>query len=217
MKAAVAKEADERLDNGSIVHWSEQIGKKVPVTCGECKEKRPLSAKQVNQQKRLGVFTGYHTRCRLLKHNRDGAKSGIEYHPSGAIIFWDWKDRDPEDPTHRVSILCSNKDKCVTPGERSYINRTIIETYPNWSGRCSLCVERDGLPMRRTDPRVDVVLPTGSIIHWPERTSKHVPVTCEYNLGGRICGHKRRVTTYTARADGYTGFCKKHLADCDCV
>lgn len=219
MKAALAKEADESVGNGSIIHWSEESAGIVPVTCGCCQRARPLKVKSVNKLRQLGTFTGYHNHCRVLKHNKSLGKAGVKQHPSGAVIYWDWEDRDPEDPTHRISIICSNKDRCITPGERVYINRTIVETYPNWSGRCSACVARDGLPMRRCDQGEDVVLPSGSIVHWSERTTKRVTVTCAYDLGDHICGYKREVTIYTVRSahhrnpTAYTGYCKKHYWD----
>ena len=69
-------------------------------------------------------------------------KTGIHDHPTGARI--DWSDRKG----HRhVALYCANRDECVTPGKKIYINQS-NSNYENWTGRCPACIARDGLPLR---------------------------------------------------------------------
>ena len=211
---------DVTLESGAVVHWTELADGEVPVTCDLCNVKRPVRAQHVIDRLKAGKFFGRHRRCQTAQLSKKKAKSGTDAHPTGATVFWTWEDRDPEDPAHRVAILCSNKEKCVTPSVRAFINRKSVED-PNWSGRCSACVERDGIPQRRTDPGEEVTLRSGSIIHWSERTSRKVPVTCGHKLAGKICGRKRKVSTShtlaalvamrEGRTPDFTGYCVGHV------
>jgi hypothetical protein len=64
-------ETDVTLDNGSIVHWSERIGHKVPVTCGGlcCNHvKRLVRIYKLEDREK---FTGLCNKCRATKYFDD--------------------------------------------------------------------------------------------------------------------------------------------------
>src|SRR5947209_4728817 len=173
---------DEILLSDSTIHWSERNGRRVPVTCGKCGEKRVINLPR--GKKRLSL-TGFCSKCR-------NGRAGDEKHSSGTIIHWG--ERDPENK-QKVRITCHH---CKS---RERFVWTTSARDPNWRGQCDDCNHQRGRPKKFFK---EEKLPNGSIFHWTERDPdnfRRVPVTC-----GK-CAEKRVVLIGT-RWRG-TGLCHK--------
>jgi hypothetical protein len=127
VKTATAKQADRTLDNNSIVHLSEIDGKYVPVTCGGCNRRRQLDYRTTRSKS----FTGL---CYECSHP---LRAGVDRHKSGSLIYRG--KRDPDDPHHRLTILCYNCKK------ESYAWMVTVDA-PEWSGLCSECFQNGTHP-----------------------------------------------------------------------
>jgi hypothetical protein len=116
---------DEVLSSGSIYHWSEREGSKVPVTCGVCASKRIVKARSlVDRQK---PRAGYHLKCAIQQlPPQTKTKLKDEVLPSGAVIRW--SERRNIGQRVEVPVVCI----C---GAVNVYNRQSLK--PGVSGRCS--------------------------------------------------------------------------------
>ncbi len=76
--------ADETIqETGSIIHWTELNGKRVPVTCGICKVKRDVDISKVKFRREK--YTGCHLSCFKTTWWRNQDGFGINHHTQGYI------------------------------------------------------------------------------------------------------------------------------------
>jgi hypothetical protein len=174
----------------SIVHWPElytnrvhyesrtELETYVPVTCGNCRVKRPtrvvrglsadlLSADSLSSRKGK-VFTGLCRVCtnllREYSHKTDTTED--EKIPSGSIIHWTERERSRGVPV--TCGRCGKKRFMLSP------NPKVV------TGLCDPCSRRKHVSDER--------LPSGSVVHWSERDPDN-PSRTMITCGG--CGLKR--------------------------
>lgn len=178
---------DETLDtSGSIIHWSEQTKKLVPVTCSKCNFKRTLLIVSVEQGKK-GNYTGHCVGCRNRKNYSDKV---IE--STGSIIHW--SRREPSKPKDRIWITCG---RCKETRLSPFPDAQAIEA-GKFTGLCSSCSHNE----RTTDEKYI----NGTIVHWGERihgTHRNtiVAVTCSG------CSQKKFISPTTINGPNWPALC----------
>lgn len=182
-------EKDERLPNGSVIHWSRRFKRKgrwrVPVRCGGCGQERTVAADSASRKK----FSGLCHHCR----SQGQTQVKIETLPNGSVIYWPQRFR--HENNWYVPVCCGG---C----KQERLVREDNARGKEFSGLCFRCA----LSARHADFKTDVeTLPNGSVIYWPRRF-KHegywrVPVRCGE------CGLERTIAASGACGKNFSGLC----------
>jgi hypothetical protein len=179
---------DVRLPSGSIIHWSERDGKRVPVTCGRCQRKHLTSIpKGQAKQGWPGICKG----CGRKKKWDD------EILATGSVIHW--AEFDPSNRRHkRHWVTCG---KCREK-RLIYLPRTEI-LLGQYTGYCVECATPQRLiPIKRISDEPHI---SGAIIHWskrPQGNLKKVAFTCAG------CSELSFAQCTTVRSPNWTGLCE---------
>ncbi len=165
------KRQDKHLENGSIIHWSQEKCGSVPVTCGMCRETRLLTKNGAGDIV-YGASSGLCRDCSQGVRGEEDIRLD-----NGSIIHW------TERKERRVPVTCG-----VCGKTRQVARNSAVEiTNGHVSGLCVSC-SRSRCMMLLEDTETD----NGSIVYWSRRNRDQVPVQC-----GK-CGQIRWLTATAA-------------------
>lgn len=140
------KTKDERLENGSVVYWSQRfkdgrtpsgsIRWRVPVRCGECGQVRDVGVSQTYESD----FSGLCYACANVKTGQAARRVEDEKLANGSMILWSQRRRDGRKPNGgirwRVPVRCGRCGKVREVGTGK-VHR------PDFTGLCSTCASLD--------------------------------------------------------------------------
>lgn len=181
-EASVVK--DERLDNGSIIHWTERVGDIVLVTCGGAHIpplKRLVPVKKAKDKKR---FTGICKGCaKKFFHDETLEKTG-------SVIMWG--KRNPENP---VQVMV----KCGKGGELHFLYPPSHQDRRGYSGYCPKHSKGKYSGIQNHH--------SGAIIDW-DRREPNRPDKVAYKCAG-WCGLWKYCESRSAHNPKWSGLCQE--------